>query len=137
MSRLLRAAVPAGVALLLAGCAGTAPPPARADPTSSSPGTTSSVTASAEPSARAQVVEVAYRGGQVGGGGRIPVELGTAVTLQVTSDVADHVHVHGYDLMADVAPDAPGTVTFEATVPGVFEVELEERGQELLSLQVR
>jgi hypothetical protein len=59
------------------------------------------------------------------------------VTIRVTSDVADEVHVHGYDLMTDVDPGTPATVTFDATIPGVFEVELEKLGQQLLTLQVQ
>ncbi|WP_193345672.1 hypothetical protein [Blastococcus saxobsidens] len=54
----------------------------------------------------------------------------------VTSDVADEVHLHGYDVSAPVAPGEPATLTFDATIPGVFELELHEVGEELLSVQV-
>jgi hypothetical protein len=127
VSRLLRAGAAAALALSLASCAGKAPDTAAA--------ATSSSTASS--SAAPQTIQVSYAGGTITGGGRVPVELGTSVTLEVTSDVADEVHVHGYDLMQDVTPDAPATLTFDATVPGVFEVELEELGQQLLTLQVQ
>ena len=127
MSRLRRAGAAAALALSLASCAGKAPDTAAAA-TSSSP----------SPSAAAgQTIQVSYAGGTITGGGRVPVKLGTSVTLEVTSDVADEVHVHGYDLMQDVTPDGPATVTFDATIPGVFEVELEELGQQLLTLQVQ
>ena len=33
--------------------------------------------------------------------------------------------MHGYDLLADVAPGAPAEITFVAEIPGQFEVELE------------
>ena len=68
--------------------------------------------------------------------GRVPVDAGTAVTLVVTSDVADEVHVHGYDVEAELTPDSPAELAFDATVPGVFEVELHEAGTVLLTLQV-
>ena len=76
-------------------------------------------------------------GGQVSGDtGRVPIAAGTAVTLSVTSDVADEVHVHGYDLTAELPPGTPAEITFDATVTGVFEVELHEAGTVLLTLQV-
>ena len=68
--------------------------------------------------------------------GRVPVASGEQVTLVVTSDVADEIHVHGYDLTTAIAPSRPAELTFEATVPGVFEVELHEAGTVLLTLQV-
>jgi heme/copper-type cytochrome/quinol oxidase subunit 2 len=64
------------------------------------------------------------------------VTVGETVTLAVSSDAADEVHVHGYDVTAKVAAGRPATLTFPADVPGVFEVELHEAGTMLLSLQV-
>ena len=76
-------------------------------------------------------------GGEVSGDtGRVPVALGDTVTLVVTSDAADELHVHGYDLTAAVAADRPTTLSFTADTPGVFEVELHDAGAALLSLQV-
>jgi heme/copper-type cytochrome/quinol oxidase subunit 2 len=66
----------------------------------------------------------------------VPVALGTPVTLVVTSDVADKVHVHGYDIEKDLTPGTPVTLQFDATVTGVFEVELHEADTVLLRLQV-
>ena len=37
----------------------------------------------------------------------------------------DVVHVHGYDLLAEVSLDEPAVIVFRANAPGVFEVELE------------
>ena len=55
----------------------------------------------------------------------------------VESDVADHVHLHGYDVSQDVA--AGGKVEFDvpATIEGVFEVELEDRVVPLAEITVR
>jgi hypothetical protein len=132
VSRLLQAGAATALALSLAACAGKAPDAAGP----SSTGTTGSSPAASSSTAGA-TVDVTYAEGQVTGGGRIPVTLGGPVTIRVTSDVADEVHVHGYDLMTDVRPGTPATVTFDATIPGVFEVELEDVGQQLLTLQVR
>ena len=69
--------------------------------------------------------------------GRVPVAAGTTVTLVVTSDVADEVHVHGYDMESEAGtPGSRPSCTFDATIPGVFEVELHHAGTVLLRLQV-
>jgi hypothetical protein len=68
---------------------------------------------------------------------RFSVRRGREVVLVVTSELADHVHLHGYDLMADVAPGAPGTIRFTADAPGRFEIELEDRGLQIAELEVR
>lgn len=80
---------------------------------------------------------IAVEGGQVRGGvQRIQADVGDTVALRVTSDVADHVHVHGYDLEEPVAPGEPMTRTFQTDIPGVFEIELENRGLKLADLEV-
>jgi hypothetical protein len=120
----------------VAGCAGKAPSPA-AD-TATPPTSTSSPSAAPATEAAGQQIEVEVAGGRVTGDtGRVPVAAGTAVTLVVRSDVADEVHVHGYDLTGDVTPDRPAELEFDATIPGVFEVELHEAGTVLLTLQVQ
>ena len=68
---------------------------------------------------------------------RIRVDLGQKVRVRVEADHAEEVHVHGYDLKADVAPGKPAVIDFTADVPGVFEVELEESGRKLFELQVQ
>ncbi len=65
------------------------------------------------------------------------VQRDRQVELVVESELTDHVHVHGYDLMADVAPGAPATIRFKATAPGRFEIELEDRGIQIGELEVR
>lgn len=91
-------------------------------------------TAAAEP--EGTVIEVTVAGGQVKGGGRTSVPLGDAVTIRVTSDVTDHVHLHGYDVLADVAAGGTAELVFTADIPGVFEVELEDAGLALLELEI-
>jgi hypothetical protein len=127
------------LAASLAGCAGTAPSPTPESSSSASETTaTSAAVASAAPTADAgRRIEVQVTGGQVTGDtGRVPVSVDEQVTLVVTGDVADELHVHGYDLTAELSPGRPAELTFAATIPGVFEVELHEAGTVLLSLQV-
>ncbi|MFO7573515.1 MAG: hypothetical protein R6W48_13080 [Gaiellaceae bacterium] len=84
------------------------------------------------------VVRITVRDGKVAGGiRRVTVQRGDEVRLVVASDVADEVHLHGYDRTADVAPGAPARIAFVASIPGRFEVELEERGIQIADVQVR
>ena len=74
-------------------------------------------------------VEITVRDGRpVGGVRRVTVAKGRRVILVVDSDVADHVHLHGYDVMRDVAPGTPARLSFRATIVGTVEVELEDGG---------
>jgi type IV secretory pathway VirB10-like protein len=59
------------------------------------------------------------------------------VTIRGGRPVGDHVHLHGYDMMRDVAPGRPAQIAFRATVAGQFELELEDRGLQIAELEVR
>jgi hypothetical protein len=82
---------------------------------------------------RIRVVNGAPKGGIV----RETVDQGDRVVLVVTSDVSDHIHLHGYDLMRDVAAGGTARLRFRATVPGRFEVELEDRGVPIADITVQ
>jgi hypothetical protein len=84
------------------------------------------------------VPQVRVKGGQpVGGVKKISVDKGERVRFVVVSDVADHVHVHGYDLMKDVEPGTKANFSFPAKIDGVFEVELEDRAVQIAELEVQ
>jgi heme/copper-type cytochrome/quinol oxidase subunit 2 len=122
--------------LAVGGCAGTDASGAPAGSSASAPSATTTSSPAADEGGRR--IEVDLTAGQATGDtGRIPVGLGESVTLALTSDVADEVHVHGYDLTVELDPGQQAEVTFAATVPGVFEVELHEAGTVLLTLQVQ
>lgn len=53
----------------------------------------------------------------------VKVKEGQTVTVTITSDVDESIHVHGYDQTAEATPDKAGAVTFTADVKGVFEIE--------------
>lgn len=97
---------------------------------------TTSTTSTTVVEAEETVVEVAVSGGEVRGGGRTTVPLGETVTVRVTSDVDDHIHLHGYDVLADVRAGETAELVFTADIPGVFEVELEDAGIALLELEI-
>ena len=99
--------------------------------------TTTATTPQAKPVEPAPPKIVVKDGRPVGGVKDIEVDKGERVEFSVQSDVADEIHVHGYDLMRDV--DAGGTAKFdfEANIDGAFEVELEGAQQEIASLEVQ
>jgi len=68
--------------------------------------------------------------------GRVHVAIGAEIRLTVTADTDDEVHLHGYDLMADVIAGAPAVLEFSAGIPGIFEVEFEDAAKLLVELQV-
>jgi putative aminopeptidase FrvX len=84
----------------------------------------------------ALAVDVTVAGGQVEGPDRFEFALGDQVEITVLTDVADEIHVHGYDLRYDAEPGAPVKISFEADASGIFEVELEASHLPLFDLEV-
>jgi hypothetical protein len=75
-------------------------------------------------------------GKPVGGVTKIEVSKGDRVRFTVSSDVADEIHVHGYDFMKDVAAGGRARFNFPATISGSFEIELENRKEQIAALTV-
>jgi hypothetical protein len=61
---------------------------------------------------------------------------GDTVRFRVRSTVSDEIHVHGYDLMKDVTPGETVTFSFPASITGIFEIELENAGEQIAQLRV-
>lgn len=90
------------------------------------------------PAPQVTTVGIVVRGGEVVGGlQRATVDQGKKVALVVRSDVADEVHLHGYDKSVDVAPGKAARLVFVASIPGRFEVEFEDRGLQIAGITVR
>jgi hypothetical protein len=89
------------------------------------------------PDAPQRIVIVIRDGQPVGGVKRPEIDEGKQVVLVVRSDVSDHMHLHGYDLLADVAPGQPGRIRFTADLVGRFDLELEDRAVLIAELEVR
>jgi heme/copper-type cytochrome/quinol oxidase subunit 2 len=89
-----------------------------------------------EPKPQVTTIVVGKDGKPVGGIAEITVNQGDEVSFKVESAIAEEIHVHGYDLMKDVP--AGGAVSFEfpAEIEGIFEAELEGRGEQILELKV-
>jgi plastocyanin len=108
-----------------------------------SPGSTASPTTTPTPSPTVSASDqpafrVVVAGGKVvEGPKRAEVRLGETVRLEVISDHADTVHVHGYDKEFDVGPGKAGVLELAAKIPGTFEVELHDAELVLMQLRVR
>lgn len=79
--------------------------------------------------------DIVLEDSEVTGGGRISVPLGETVTLRFTSDVADEVHIHGYDIFVELEPGATVETSFVADIPGVVELETHNGGLVLANLE--
>jgi hypothetical protein len=90
------------------------------------------------PTPEGNVIRVRVAGGRVQGvEDTVDLSVGEKLTILVRSDVADEVHVHGYNLFDDVGPGEQATIELAADIPGVFEVELEGAHLLLFELQVQ
>ncbi len=146
-SSLARASALAAILIVASACSGddstptTAPTATATAPsttTEPSPATSTTLTMNDTTTDAVKTIDVAYAGGQVSGGAqRTTVRLGEKVRVLVTSDVADEVHVHTYDIRAKVAPGQPAELELVASIPGRHQVELEKKGKQLLTLEVR
>ena len=79
---------------------------------------------------------VIENGEPVGGVQELEYSAGDRIRFEVDSDVADEIHVHGYDLMKDVSAGGSVSFSFPAEIEGIFEVELEELGEQIAELRV-
>ena len=110
------------------------PAPTTVAATTTAPTTTAAPPPTVEAEPTPVVLDVDAGSGEIA---RLTVDRGDRLVLNVTADVVDHVHLHGYDLFADVAPGKPAKLGFTADTPGRFELELEERHALIAELEVR
>ena len=141
MKRVVLAAACVLAAVALAGCGSDDGESASSTDTTATTVTTTTETTTSETTTteagtptivRVNVVDGQSQGGIV----RQTVNKDDQVVLVVTSDVADEIHVHGYDIARVV--EAGGTVRllFKATIPGRFEAELENRSVHIADISV-
>jgi hypothetical protein len=119
--RIALALMVVAAALAAAGCGGK-----------SSTATTTTTTAGPT------TIRIEVKGGKpVGGITHADVKKGDHVVLVVHSDVADEIHLHGYDKHVDVEAGGTARLPFVANIAGVFEAELESRKLQILELTVK
>ena len=98
--------------------------------------TTTTTTTTTEVEKPTEVKVVVVDGAPRGGIVRATVNKDDQVVLVVTSDVADEIHLHGYDKAKDNAAGGTIRIPFKATIPGRFEAELESRGVQIAEISV-
>jgi hypothetical protein len=106
-------------------------------PTTTAAQTTTAATTTAPAESQVVRISVSVPGDKAPAVKHFTIQQGRQVVFVVESELADEVHLHGYDLSADVAPGAPATIRFKATAPGLFEAELESRSLPIAELEVR
>ena len=67
---------------------------------------------------------------------RLRVTKGERVRFRVRSKDADELHVHGYEITRELPAGQTVPVSFKARLDGVFEIELEDAGEQIASLRV-
>ena len=82
-------------------------------------------------------VSIVVKGGKpVPGPSVVKLKRDDPVVLQVVSDAADELHVHGYNLQLKLRPNEPATLKFAARRTGRFSIELHKSGAELGVLEI-
>jgi copper(I)-binding protein len=138
MKRIVLAAACVLAAVALAGCGSDDDESASStDTTTTTETTTDTETTTTTEAETRTVVKITVVDGQPQGGiVRQTVNKDDQVVLVVTSDVADEIHLHGYDVSRDVTAGGTVRLPFKATIPGRFEAELESRSVQIADITV-
>jgi hypothetical protein len=82
--------------------------------------------------AEPEPISIVVKGGKPVPGPRIvKLKRDDPVVMHVVSDMADELHVHGYNLQVALKPNEPATLKFVARRTGRFSFELHKSGAEL------
>jgi hypothetical protein len=83
------------------------------------------------------VPTIVVRDGEpVDGIAELEYSAGEEIRFRVTSDAAEEIHVHGYDLAKDVPAGGTVEFAFPADLEGIYEAELEQLGVQIAELRV-
>ena len=89
------------------------------------------------PAERGTAVEIkVHHGRLVAGPAVIKLKQGDQVTLRVTSDSDDELHLHGYDLYLNLIAGQPAQLSFTAAHSGRFEYELHHAHTDLGAFEI-
>lgn len=111
--------------------------PAPAVPPAAPAGTTASALPAAATAPVVQVFDLKIKDGKLlSGPERIEVQQGDTLTLRITSDHADELHLHGYDLTLALPAGQAAELRLVADRSGRFEYELHHAHQGLGALEV-
>lgn len=125
----------AGIAVIFGACGSDQDPALNAQPTTTTSPGGSTTTTTLSP--KVKVFSISVTGEKVDGGPQtLDVKVGDQVRIEVTSDTANEVHVHGYDLTGKVEPGTTTRIDLLADKPGQWEIELHEGDLLLATLKV-
>ncbi|MFJ3613176.1 hypothetical protein [Streptomyces hydrogenans] len=131
------AGAPVETTVPLASASSAPSTPASASP-SAPPSPSSAPARTPDPTPTGRTLDIRVTGSTVTPApSRVELKKGERITLRVTSDRPDTVHVHGYDREATLTPGTPAALTLTADRTGLFEVETHESGLVLTQLVVR
>ena len=114
----------------------TAAPAATVTEAETLPGSETEPETEDAPASNEPVVIRVAGGEPVGGMQHIEVKAGDRVRFVVQADAPEEVHVHGYDISKDVGPGQNARFNFVADLEGIFEIELENSGVQIVELVV-
>ena len=138
MNKIVLVAASTLASIAMVGCGSNDSESASTDTTTTETTTTATTTTTTttEVEKPTEVKVVVVDGAPQGGIVRATVNKDDQVVLVVTSDVADEIHLHGYDKARDIAAGGTIRIPFKATIPGRFEAELEGRGVQIAEISV-
>ena len=67
---------------------------------------------------------------------KLTFDEGDTVRFRVRNDTAEEIHVHGYDITKEVEPNKTATVSFKASITGIFEIEFHGSGTQIAELRI-
>jgi hypothetical protein len=108
-----------------------------ADGATTTPAATTTQQQERKPEPKPEVTTIVVKGGEpVGGVQELEYTRGDEIRFDVEADIAEEVHVHGYDVIEEVAPGEVARFDFPADIEGGFEVELEGSHTQIAELTV-
>lgn len=75
-------------------------------------------------------------GAPVGGPAELEYNAGEQIQFRVRSNVADELHIHGYDITKEISAGGAVTVSFPADLEGIYEAELHGSGELIAEIRV-
>jgi hypothetical protein len=93
-------------------------------------------TQAAPPPPRVETIRMRGRA-PVGEPRTLEYDSGETVRLRFVSDVAEEVHIHGYDRYVQVPANGSARTRFKANAEGIFEIESHGSGELLAKLEVQ
>ena len=67
---------------------------------------------------------------------KLNFDEGDTVRFRVRNPEAEEIHVHGYDITKEIEPNKTATVSFKATITGIFEIEFHGSAEQIAELKV-